>query len=96
MLQGSAGTLLLAAAAGYWVLERAQAQKKGLKRAGRVIGWAIVIVSFIGVACRVWTILMCQPGAGGTGWCPMYPKKAGGMLCPLTPKSSSAQPAPTP
>ena len=89
MLAGSAGTLLLAAAAGYWVLERAQSQKKNLKRTGRIIGWLIIVVSLLGVACRVWSITMCQTtGACGAGWCPMHQKKAGGMVCPLTPKPS--------
>ena len=91
-MHGDAGMLLVSAAAGYWVLERAQAQKKGLKRAGRVIGWAIVLVSLIGVACRIWTIAMCQTGASGMGLCPLQPKKSGGMVCPLMPKSSMSQP----
>lgn len=91
MLYGSVGLLLLSAAAGYWVLERAQAQKKDLKHAGRVIGWAIIIVSFIGVACRVWAITMCQTGACDKSWCPMHPKKAGGLFCPLTSKASSGE-----
>ncbi len=92
MLYDSAG-LLLAAAAGYWVLERAQAQKKGLKRAGKFIGWVIIVVSFIGIACRVWTIVLCQTGQGSL-MCPM-PKKMGKSFCPFTPKAPSSQSAET-
>ncbi len=91
MLHGSAGTLLLAAAAGYWVLLQAQSQKKNLKRAGKFIGWTMIVVSLVGVACRVWAITMCRTGQGAL-MCPMRPKM-GKSFCPLTPKTSSSQPA---
>ena len=71
---GGAGLLLLAAVAGYWVLERAETHKGSLRRAGRWIGWLIVISSFVGVACRVWFLAACQPGKG---WCPFVGKHGG-------------------
>ncbi len=85
MLHGSAGTLLLAVAAGYWVLLQAQSQKKNLKRAGKFIGWTIIVVSLVGVACRVWAITTGQTG--------QYPIAGGKFFCPFTPKASSPQPA---
>ena len=93
MLHGSAGTLLLAAAAGYWVLLQAQSQKKNLKRAGKFIGWTILVVSLVGVACRVWAITMCQTGMCPVASCPMNKQAMGKAWCPFTPKSSSLQPA---
>lgn len=62
-----AGGLLIAAAAGYLVLERAEAHKKGLRQVGRWVGWIIILVSFVGVICIV------QRYARGSmvGYCPM-------------------------
>ena len=45
--------LLISAAAGYLVLERAERQRNRIKTVGRIVGWLIVIASFAGVLCRV-------------------------------------------
>jgi len=74
------GLLLLAAAGGYWVLERADKHKGTLKRVGQVVGGAIIVVSLIGVVCTVWSIVTCGSG--------MYPAKS--WMCPFSSK------APTP
>ncbi len=79
------GLLLLAAAGGYWVLERADKHKGTLKSVGQVVGSAIIIVSVIGVACAVWSIMTCGSGT--------YPAKS--WMCPFSskaPASSSEAP----
>lgn len=50
---GITSGFLLAAAAGYWVLERAEQHKQGLRRVGRWLGAAIIIIALIGVSCRI-------------------------------------------
>ena len=77
------GTLLLAAAAGYWVLEQAQTQKKNLKRVGRFLGWTIIVVSLVGMACRIWVAARS---------CSMT-MSPGGRMCPFPSKSFSHDPA---
>lgn len=71
-----AGVLLLSAVAGYWVLERAETHKGSLRKAGRVVGWIIIVSSLVGVLCRVWTMATCAPGAMGKGWCPFSSSKS--------------------
>jgi hypothetical protein len=70
---GGSGLLLLAAVAGYWVLERAERHKGLLKRVGQWVGGAIIVVSLVGVGCRVFCAATCPPGAmgmGAKGFCP--------------------------
>jgi len=74
MTQGIA-LLLFSAAVGYWVLERASTQKKNLKTIGQIVGAAIIIVSFMGIACKVYSLSKCMKG--GYGGSP-------GALCPFT------------
>ena len=70
----SAGVLLLASVAGYWVLERAEHHKGSLKRVGQLLGWLIIVVSLVGVACRVWSVVACTKMPGGKGgYCPFMP-----------------------
>ncbi len=61
------GVLLLAAIGGYWVLERAATHKDGLKKIGQLLGGAIILISLIGVACKVWYAAACLMGASGKG-----------------------------
>ena len=79
MVGHSSGLLLLTAVAGYWVLERAETHKKGdLRRAGKVLGWLIIVVSLIGVACNVWCLATCRTPYGSmskkAGFCPFGPQ----------------------
>ena len=67
------GLLLISAAAGYWVLERAHREKGGLKTVGQWLGAIIIVVSLTGVFCTVYTV------AKSRGWCP-WPGKMG---CPV-------------
>ena len=62
------GTLLLAATAGYWVIVQAEGRKRGLRRLGRWLGGAVIVVSLIGV--------LCQLACGSAGNCPWSGKKA--------------------
>ena len=78
MVHGTVG-LLLVAVAGYWVLERAESHKGRLRSIGRLLGGLIILVSLMGVACRVWCLATGRTGygAGGKGWyCPMGFKSA--------------------
>ena len=79
------GLLLLSAVAGYWVLERSSSHKGTLKQVGQVVGWVVVVVSLVGVACRV------SGAITGKGWCPQTGK--GGYICPFTGKPLDASPA---
>ena len=65
------GTLLFAVAAGYWVVERASAQKGQLKQIGQFLGALIIVLALTGVVLSA----LCAPGMHG-GW------RKGGM-CPL-------------
>ena len=70
MIYGTA-PLLFAAVAGYWVLERAEKHRGGLRRAGQLLGGVIILVSLIGIACRVWSVATCRPFGASQGYCPM-------------------------
>ena len=75
MLYGGGGLLLLSAVAGYWVLERAETHKGSLRRSGRVVGWIIIVSSFVGLICRIACATNCPIGMpGGMGFCPFGPK----------------------
>ncbi len=83
MLYSTTG-LLFSAVAGYWVLERSETHKQGnLRRLGRFLGWVVVLVSLVGVACRVYGVT--------SGACSM---KGKGMACPFSGMSSGSDTAP--
>ncbi len=65
---GGIAGLLLSAAAGYWVLERAEHERGRLKTIGRVVAGLILVLSFGGVVCRFYAVTAGQPG--GKSWCP--------------------------
>ena len=83
MVGTGTAALLVSAAAGYWVLERAQTHTKGaLKRVGQLVGWAIILCSFF---CLLW----CAQCAG------MWRGYGGKGMCPFTrtgPPTTSTQP----
>jgi len=56
MLYGGVGFLLLTAAAGYWVLERASKHKGELQKVGYFLGSIILVVSLLGVTCQIWKL----------------------------------------
>ncbi len=76
MMHEAAG-LLISAAAGYLVLERADKHKGFLHRTGLVVGTAIVVASFLGLA----SVVTCSSGGWGS-----YPMKRGGY-CPMMPNA---------
>jgi hypothetical protein len=78
MVHGT-GLLLLSAVAGYWVLERSAGHKGQLKNLGQLIGWVVIVISLVGVACKVFAL------ATGKVFCPFGEK--GSYFCPLTGKS---------
>ena len=84
MHYGVAG-LLLAAVGGYWVLERAEHHKGSLRKVGKLLGGFIIIVSLLGMVCKIWCLAACPTGKGGL--------MGKGGYCPFTiPKSSTPAP----
>jgi hypothetical protein len=76
MLYGT-GMLLLAAIGGYWVLERAETHKGNLRKVGRLLGGAIIVLSLLGLFFR----------------CGMGSSQAGGKwMCPFSGKPTSPSP----
>jgi len=65
--------LLLAAVAGYWVLERASTHKGQLQKVGFAVGSLILVISFLGIICSVW----CMK-SGTSGMCPFGGKMGKG------------------
>lgn len=87
-----AGVLLISAAVGYFVLERAAKHKGALQRVGQALGWLIILISLGGVACRLWYVSTGSPGMGFTGrCCQLIPKTA--PMSPL-PDGAADRPAP--
>jgi hypothetical protein len=71
------GVLLLTVIGGYWMLERAEAQKGPLQRLGRVLAIFVITVSVIGAICQVVCVASGNCGsmaAGSKYYCPMTPK----------------------
>lgn len=64
----SVALLLLAAVAGYWVLERAETHKGNLKTLGQWLGAAILAVSLIGVGCKIYFITSGKHALHGKPW----------------------------
>jgi len=80
------GMLLLAAVAGYWLLERALKQRGRMKPFGQLLSAFIITVSLIGVVCKV-AYYSCDQyghyrhGKGKSGWsCPYTAKTASPVL----------------
>lgn len=76
---GKVAGLLIAIALGYWVLTLAENQLNFLKIVGRIAGWLVMLVAFIGLLCNA-GVGLCRMkscpkegmamGAGHPG-CPM-------------------------
>lgn len=64
MVYGVEG-LLLAAIGGYWVLERASAQKGQLRQVGLFLGSLVIVMSLLGVLAEVWSMGACPVVNGG-------------------------------
>ncbi len=88
MMGHGVGVLLFAAVAGYWVLERAETHKGDLRRVGKGLGWLIIVVSLIGIVCKVWSYA-CPAGAmGKKSWCPF---SKFGSMSPIMPGETPAK-----
>ncbi len=90
MMGHGSGVLLIAAAVGYLVLERADKHKNSLRRAGQLVGWSIIIVSFLSMLCGA----LCA--GGGRGSCDMMGMRGGHRgktMCPFSGKSPAPAPA---
>ena len=76
MMAHGVPALLIAAAAGYWVLGQAEHQKGSVRKLGQYLGLAIIAVSVIGAACKTYAVIQCYRA----GMCPA-PMKMG---CPYS------------
>ena len=61
------GTLLFAVAAGYWVVERASAQKGQLKQVGQFLGALIIVLALVGVVLSALSSSCMHGGMGRKG-----------------------------
>ena len=66
-MYGGVGLLLIAAVGGYWVLERSVSHRGRLRQIGQLVGGLIIIVSLVGVGCRVWYLTKGYAGHHGFG-----------------------------
>lgn len=57
---GSVAWLLLTMIGGYWVLERAASRPVPLRWIGQLIGAIVIVVSLIGVSCKIWALASDQ------------------------------------
>jgi len=84
-------SLLISAAAGYWVLTHAAKEKGQTKKYGKLLGLLIIVLSIGGAACKIYyQVTNCPPGKY---FCPIG-GKMGMKTCPMT--GQSAAPAATP
>lgn len=60
----SVGILLVAAAAGYWVLTLANKEKGRIKNFGQLLGLLIIVVSVALTACKIYRMTNCSPFMG--------------------------------
>ena len=75
------GTLLFAVAAGYWVVERASAQKGQLKQIGQFLGALIIVLALTGVVLSALNSSCMHGGMGRKGgMCPLM--GGGGLSAP--------------
>ena len=65
-----AGIFLLGAIGGYWLLERADTHKGGLRRVGKWLGGFIIVVSLLGLV----STMTCGSSGMKGGMCPFFPK----------------------
>ena len=81
MMHGGAAGYLIAAAAGYLVLERSDRHKGSIRRIGQWVGGAIVVASLLAGACAIACGLFSCPMGGMKrgGYCPMVGKPMPGM-----------------
>jgi len=88
MGQSIAGLLLAAIGGGYWVLERASAQKGQLKKVGLFIGSFIIIASLLSALGQMSMVCAWKKehgyGMGGKGWCP-FTHRGDGEQSPAKP-----------
>ena len=81
MLLHGIGGLLVAAAAGYWVLTASQRERGRVKQLGQWLGLVIVVVSVAGAACKLY--YLATGGYAGAGV---------SYLCPFTGKTVTPTP----
>ena len=69
--------LLITSAVGYWVLTQSQKEKNNIKKVGQLLGIAVIALSVLGAACKVYCLAqLCK-----SDQCPM------GVSCPFMGKA---------
>lgn len=83
--------LLIALGFGFKIFAEASANaKKSVKQLGRLVGIVIMLVSFLGVTCNVFSVI--RYGKSGF-YCPFSGKSIwGGKMCPITGKPLESGP----
>ncbi len=74
MMVSSIAPLLIASAAGYWVLTLAGREKGRIKTLGNLIGLIIIVISLAGAGLKIYCCLSACASSG----------KMGMMNCPYT------------
>ena len=79
------GMLLVSSIGGYWVLERSVMHKGPLKKVGQWLGALVIVLSLLGVACKMWyASTQCAWSGRGRQMCP-YPKSFAPGAAPKMP-----------
>ena len=88
-MHGGIGASLVGLVAGYWVLDRAQANKANLKRVGNIIGWLVITASIVSAVSGG----LCNALGGG---CPFAGKRKAMMMdksaAPMTDNAPAGEP----
>lgn len=89
-MHSGVGLLLIAAAAGYWVLTLAAGQKGKVRKLGQYLGLFILVVSVVGTGCKLYYQWTCGPSGYYKGkWKGSYHASSPwGSQCPLTQKAN--------
>jgi hypothetical protein len=77
---------LIGLAVGYWVLTLAGKEKNLNKTVGQVIGWIIIVVSFVGPLCLAGSAIFCRTHSDTCSYSSGCPWNGGGMMknhCPM-------------
>ena len=73
MMTHGVAVQFISAAAGYWVLTQASKERGRIKQLGQFLGLLIVVVSLVGVGCKLYYLMNSQGFPGGMS-CPFFKK----------------------
>ena len=77
MMVGHGATgLMISAAVGYWVLTQSEKEKNRVKKLGQILGFGIILVSVLALACGFYQRVQSCRMMGGSMACPFTGKSA--------------------